>query len=551
MGMIWEVMYLEWLANVVVVQERNGKWRVCVDYTDLNKACLKDSFPLPHIDAMVDATGGHEPLTFMDASSEFNQIKMHPADQENIVFITERGIYYYTAMPFGLKIAGQPTNAWKNKSFQWMPEHETTFQEPKTYLATPPKMVKLNKGEPLIVYLSVTETVVSGVLVKEIEDHQHPIYYISKSLLNAETRTAIKSQALADFVANFSPNLEPDLIKEVNQLDTQKSGQDWTLHVDGETNMRGTSLGLVLKPPQGDIIAQAGILPQDRHEARALRIKASTYTIINNTLLKKSQAGPYLRCLEPHEAKQVIEDIHDRYCGNHKGGRSLASKVLRTGYFWPTLRADCLAYSSKCEACQLHSPFIHQPFELLYSISAPWPFMKWGMDIVGKLPQAPGQKAYMLAMIDYFSKWIEADSYRWAGELPLILWADETTPKTSTGKTPYSLVYGCEAVIPAEIHVPTTRCSLNTVEEKQPLIQDNLTLAEELRDAAIIRIASYQQTVARRYNKNVNIGVFRKGNLVLRKVFPNTKDKNAGRLAPAWEGPYLTDSVVRQGTYRL
>ncbi|XP_074300040.1 uncharacterized protein LOC141631242 [Silene latifolia] len=81
--------------------------------------------------------------------------------------------------------------------------------------------------------------------------------------------------------------------------------------------------------------------------------------------------GPYLRCLEPHEAKQVIEEIHDGYCGNHKGGRRLASKVLRTGYFWPTLKADYLAYSSKCEACQLHSPFIHQPSDLLHSISAP------------------------------------------------------------------------------------------------------------------------------------------------------------------------------------
>ncbi|XP_074271348.1 uncharacterized protein LOC141595282 [Silene latifolia] len=157
--------------------------------------------------------------------------------------------------------------------------------------------------------------------------------------------------------------------------------------------MSVTSLGLVLKSPQGDLIAQAisyefkatnneveyealiaglkGILPNDKNEARALKIKAYTYTIINNMLFKKSQAGPYLRCLEPHEAKQVIEDIHDGYCGNHKCGRSLASKVLRTGYFWPTLRADCITYISKGEACQIHSPYIHQPSELLHYISAP------------------------------------------------------------------------------------------------------------------------------------------------------------------------------------
>lgn len=73
-GMIKEVDYPEWLANVVIVQKKNGKWRVCVDYTDLNKACPKDPYPLPHIDKMVDSTAGHELLTFLDALSGFNQI---------------------------------------------------------------------------------------------------------------------------------------------------------------------------------------------------------------------------------------------------------------------------------------------------------------------------------------------------------------------------------------------------------------------------------------------------------------------------------------------
>ena len=99
-------MYPEWLANCVVVPKKNRKWRVCVDYTDLNKACPKDTFPLPHIDTMVDATDGHELITFMDAASGFNQIKMYPPDQEKTSFITNKCVYYYTAMPFGLRNAG-------------------------------------------------------------------------------------------------------------------------------------------------------------------------------------------------------------------------------------------------------------------------------------------------------------------------------------------------------------------------------------------------------------------------------------------------------------
>ena len=105
-GSVREVHYPDWLANVVVVRKKNDKWRVCIDFTDLNKACPKDSFPLPHIDMLVDATAGHELLSFMDAFSGYNQILMHPDDQEKTAFITERGIFCYKVMPFGLKNAG-------------------------------------------------------------------------------------------------------------------------------------------------------------------------------------------------------------------------------------------------------------------------------------------------------------------------------------------------------------------------------------------------------------------------------------------------------------
>ena len=116
-GSVREVQYPEWLANVVVVQKKNGKWRVCIDFTDLNKACPKDSFPLPHIDMLVDATAGHEMLSFMDTFFGYNQILMHPDDQEKTSFITERGIFSYKVMPFGLKNARATYQHLVNKMF--------------------------------------------------------------------------------------------------------------------------------------------------------------------------------------------------------------------------------------------------------------------------------------------------------------------------------------------------------------------------------------------------------------------------------------------------
>ena len=103
---IREVYYLDWLANVVMAKKANGKWRMCVDFTDLNKACPKDSYPLLRIDQLVDSTAGHKLLSFMDTFSRYNQIRMDAGDQEKTSFVTSQGLFCYELMPFALKNAG-------------------------------------------------------------------------------------------------------------------------------------------------------------------------------------------------------------------------------------------------------------------------------------------------------------------------------------------------------------------------------------------------------------------------------------------------------------
>ena len=105
-GAIKEVFYPEWLANTVVVKKKSGKWRVCVDFTDLNKACPKDLFPMPRIDQLVDAIAGHPRMSFLDAFQDYHQISLALEDQEKIAFVTPTGNYHYKVMSFGLKNAG-------------------------------------------------------------------------------------------------------------------------------------------------------------------------------------------------------------------------------------------------------------------------------------------------------------------------------------------------------------------------------------------------------------------------------------------------------------
>ena len=104
-GFIREVLHPDWLANPILVPKKN-KWRMCVDYTSLNKACPKDPYPLPDIDEIIDSTAGLELLCFLNAYSGYHQIWMKESNQLATLFITPIRAYCYITMPFGLKKVG-------------------------------------------------------------------------------------------------------------------------------------------------------------------------------------------------------------------------------------------------------------------------------------------------------------------------------------------------------------------------------------------------------------------------------------------------------------
>lgn len=120
---------------------------------------------------------------------------------------------------------------------------------------------------------------------------------------------------------------------------------------------------------------QYGVQPNNNNEARTLRMKASSFTVIDDVFFKKYVKGHY---------------VHEGECGSHTGGRNLSLKVLYMGYYWPIVKQDAIDFVKICAACQRHRPIIHQPSKHLYALIPSWPFMKWGTDIVGKMPPVPG-----------------------------------------------------------------------------------------------------------------------------------------------------------------
>ena len=106
----------------------------------------------------------------------------------------------------------------------------------------------------------------------------------------------------------------------------------------------------------------------------------------------------------------ILVELHEGDCGSHSSGRSLVLRPKRAGYYWPTMAEDANKKAKHCNRCQRYAPVSKLPPGNLKSISSPWPFRKWGMDIVGKFHMAPGQKVFLLIVTDYFSKWVEAEA---------------------------------------------------------------------------------------------------------------------------------------------
>ncbi|KAG7600736.1 Ribonuclease H-like superfamily [Arabidopsis suecica] len=238
-----------------------------------------------------------------------------------------------------------------------------------------------------------------------------------------------------------------------------------------------------------------GTLPDDKCEAQKLKATSARFCISTDVLYRRSVSGPDMICIFGQQVRTVIKEIHDGVCGNHSAGTDFHMKLSRiTDY--NSFRGNSRLFARN------------------------------------------GKSGSVAPYLDTRKS---------------VLWAIRTTPRRGIGETPFSLVYGMEAVIPAEIYVPSPRRIENPRNEaaNSELMVDVIYTIEERRDQSLIRMQNYQNAAARYYNSNVRNLYFDVGNLVLRKVQQNTTEDGAGKLSINWEGPYRITQVVRNGVYRL
>ncbi|XP_070008653.1 uncharacterized protein [Nicotiana sylvestris] len=411
--------------------------------------------------------------------------------------------------------------------FEWNEECQQALRNLKTYLSNPPLLAKPKVGEKLLLYLAVSEVVVSTILVREEQEMRYP---------------QLEKLAFALIMAVSTQGIQLESERELLVFNGANPGT-WTLFTDGSSNVRGVEyeamiaglelareLGinqiiiksdsqLVVNQMLGTYTARVarmqqylekyGTISDDKRKACALRRKAARYCLKQGNLYRKMFGGPLARCLGPSQTEYVMREVHEGHCGNHAGGRSLITEFF-------------------------------QSWQIKWITSTPYH------------PMGNGQaESTNKIIINNLKKHLREAKGNWPEVLPGVLWAYRTTAKTSTGETPFSLVFGAEALIPVEIGESSTRFMQATKESNSEEMRVNLDLLEGRREAALIRMAAQKQVIERYYNRKTRLRFFKIENFVLKKVFQSTKVTNSGKLSPTWEGPYRINDVAGKGAYEL
>ncbi|XP_020412323.1 uncharacterized protein LOC109947171 [Prunus persica] len=220
-----------------------------------------------------------------------------------------------------------------------------------------------------------------------------------------------KDNQMTDALANLATTLALTKDEAINLPVCQR----WVVPLTLGTSQEGVNIISVLfidvddwRQPLIDYL-EHGKLPDDSRHRSDVRRWAPRFIYYKEILYRRSFEGVFLRCLDKEDAFKAIEEAHSGICGAHQSGPKLHFQIKRMGYYWPTMVNHCMDYVKKCQACQFHANFIHQPPELLHLTITSWPFDAWGLDVVGPIaPKSSDDHSYILAATDYFSKSAEA-----------------------------------------------------------------------------------------------------------------------------------------------
>ncbi|GJZ92526.1 reverse transcriptase domain-containing protein [Tanacetum coccineum] len=458
-------------------------------------------------------------------------------------------------------------------------------------------------NQPIKQLLSSSE--ISGRMLKwKFELEGYDIQY--------RPRTAIKGQILADFIVERPEEESPDeLVAEPEVLpEPWTLFTDGSSCVDGSgaglilTNPEGAEFTYAMRFrfEATNNEAEYEALIAGLRIAEQMGVK-NLQANVDSRLVANQVNGSYVA---KESGMCAVEKLKNKSINE----KEILDVVEEEGNTWMTpiyeyLTKEILPEDKK-KARAVRRKAVRNPQQNLTPITSPWPFYKWGIDIAGPFPEGPGKVKFLIVAIDYFTKWIEAKavatitgnqvkkfvwdnivcifglpgeiisdngkqfrdnpfkivlgegikarleerSKDWLEELPHVLWAHRTMIKSSNGETPFSLTYGTEAVIPAEIGMPTLRTTEVDQANNNEALGINLDLIEERREQAAIQEAKSKKKMEKYYNSRVRGTSFKPGEMVYRSN-EASHAQDGGKLGPKWEGPYEVKESLGKGAYKL
>jgi hypothetical protein len=348
----------------------------------------------------------------------------------------------------------------KDVPFHWDTMAQESFERLKGLLVSAPLLRPPNYHRDYTLYLAAADTTIGMVLVQtDDDDTEHVIYYLSRNLLDTETRYEhVEKLALAAVCAvqrfrHYILLRTTTVISDCNPMTyilsrqllggkyskwivilqefdlefaTAKSKKSLVFaelicslpsssspsHTEDQIPDETLFLISTLDPWYGDIIIYlqtSSFRPGVSKDARRrIRHQSQPYRIIGDTLYRLGADSVLRRCLTHEEAERVLNDCHSGACGGHMSGYATAQKILRAGYFWPSIFKDCILAVRSCHECQIFQRKMRAPPAPLHPVVTVGPFAKWGIDYVTCNPRSVGGHGFIIVAVDYFTKWAEA-----------------------------------------------------------------------------------------------------------------------------------------------
>ncbi|KAK1604335.1 hypothetical protein QYE76_028008 [Lolium multiflorum] len=577
-GFIRPCRYAEWISSIVPVEKKDGRWRVAIDFRDLNRATPKDEYPMPVAETLINAAAGHKVLSFMDGNAGYNQIFMAPEDIHKTAFRVPGavGLFEYVVMTFGLKNAGATYQRAMNYIF-----HDLIGKLVEIYIDdVVVKSVSMEghlddlrrvlertrkfglRMNPKKCAFGVTAGQFLGFLVHErgIEiglKSQEAVRTMQPPTTKKELQCLIgKINFVRRFISNLSGRIEPFMA-------LVKTKSDDEFHWGAEQQQafdeikRYLTTPPVLVPPQdrpfyiylsvadtsiASVVVQLyeGVERVVFYLSRRMLDAETRYPEVEKLCLCL-----FFTCTKLHHILLTAEIIV--ICKSDVVKHMLSAPVLkgRLGKWMLALSEFDLRYQpARAVKGQALADLIAERIRIKLIRSSPY------------YAQANGQaEASNQSLIKLIKRKIDENPRDWHEKLSEALWAYRMSCHGAIKTSPYQLVYGQEAVLPWEITAGSRRVTFQndlTAEEYAALMSDTIEDATELRLWSLEKIKENKARVARAYNKKVRPKEFQVGDLVWEAVLPlGTRDKAYGKWSPNWHGPYKVVQALKGNAYML